>query len=119
MLMSSITSEYILYFAFMCAHYSVVLIHFSFLTCMLCIRELEGLIFQCGLRTDELKEQVEQMQPDQPTWITPPSPPSQPTTPSALSVDVVTFTHPQVETASFYSVYGRDYYDSVSSVGKL
>ncbi|XP_013764386.1 AT-hook-containing transcription factor isoform X2 [Pundamilia nyererei] len=59
-------------------------------------RELEGLIFQCGLRTDELKEQVEQMQPDQPTWITPPSPPPQPTTPSALSVDVVTFTHPQV-----------------------
>ncbi|XP_063334942.1 microtubule organization protein AKNA isoform X3 [Pelmatolapia mariae] len=59
-------------------------------------RELEGLIFQCGLRTDELKEQMEQMQPDQPTWITPPSPPPQPTTPSALSVDVVTFTHPQV-----------------------
>lgn len=59
-------------------------------------RELEGLIFQCGLRTDELKEQVEQMQQDQPTWITPPSPPPQPTTPSALSVDVVTFTHPQV-----------------------
>ncbi|XP_030598647.1 microtubule organization protein AKNA isoform X2 [Archocentrus centrarchus] len=58
-------------------------------------RELEGLIFQCGLRMDELKEQVEQMQRDQPTCGTPPSPPPQPTSPSAPSVDVETLTHPQ------------------------
>lgn len=36
-----------------------------------CIRELEGLIFQCGLRMDELKEQVEQMQQEQSTCKTP------------------------------------------------
>uniref|UniRef100_UPI003AAF70CC uncharacterized protein akna n=1 Tax=Centroberyx gerrardi TaxID=166262 RepID=UPI003AAF70CC len=42
-------------------------------------RELEGLIFQCGMRVEELKEQVEQMGQDQPTQEAPPSPPPHPT----------------------------------------
>ncbi|XP_047425176.1 microtubule organization protein AKNA isoform X2 [Mugil cephalus] len=42
-------------------------------------RELEGLIFQCGLAMEELKEQVEQMRQEQPTCEAPPSPPPQPT----------------------------------------
>uniref|UniRef100_UPI0037E754DA microtubule organization protein AKNA n=1 Tax=Semicossyphus pulcher TaxID=241346 RepID=UPI0037E754DA len=37
-------------------------------------RELEGLIFQCVLCMDELKEQVEQMRQEQPTCEAPPSP---------------------------------------------
>ncbi|XP_034459071.1 microtubule organization protein AKNA-like [Hippoglossus hippoglossus] len=50
-------------------------------------RELGGLIFQCGMRMDELKEQVEQMRQDQPTCEAPPSPPPHPTPPSAPSED--------------------------------
>ncbi|XP_050928759.1 microtubule organization protein AKNA [Lates calcarifer] len=38
-------------------------------------RELEGLIYQCGLHMDELKERVEQMRQEQPTCETRPSPP--------------------------------------------
>lgn len=37
-------------------------------------RELEGLIFQCGLDLDELKEKVELMQQEEPTCDAPPSP---------------------------------------------
>lgn len=36
-------------------------------------RELEGLIFQCGLDLDELKEKVELMQQEEPTHDAPPS----------------------------------------------
>ncbi|XP_070706663.1 microtubule organization protein AKNA [Pempheris klunzingeri] len=54
-------------------------------------RELEGLIFQCGLRMDELKEQVEQMRQQQPTCDAPPSPPPHP----SPSDGRVTLTHPQ------------------------
>ncbi|XP_062268232.1 microtubule organization protein AKNA-like [Platichthys flesus] len=50
-------------------------------------RELGGLIFQCGMRMDELKEQAEQMRQDQPTCEAPPSPPPHPTPPSAPSED--------------------------------
>ncbi|XP_073333494.1 microtubule organization protein AKNA [Pagrus major] len=46
-------------------------------------RELEGLIFQCGLRMEELKEQVEQMQQEQPTCKTP-----SPSTPLPISPSV-------------------------------
>lgn len=61
-----------------------------------CIRELEGLIFQCGLHMDELKEQVEQMRQDQPTCEAPPSPPPNPTPSSAPSEGGEILTHPQV-----------------------
>ncbi|XP_053267112.1 microtubule organization protein AKNA isoform X2 [Pleuronectes platessa] len=50
-------------------------------------RELGGLIFQCGMRMDELKEQAEQMRQDQPTCEAPPSPPPYPTPPSVPSED--------------------------------
>ncbi|XP_060930043.1 microtubule organization protein AKNA [Limanda limanda] len=50
-------------------------------------RELGGLIFQCGMRMDDLKEQVEQMRQDQPTCEAPPSPPPHPTPPSVPSED--------------------------------
>ncbi|XP_075936056.1 microtubule organization protein AKNA [Anarhichas minor] len=58
-------------------------------------RELEGLIFQCGLRMDELKEQVEQMQQEQPTCVAPPSPPPHPSPSSVPSEGGETLTHPQ------------------------
>ncbi|XP_062269240.1 microtubule organization protein AKNA-like [Platichthys flesus] len=50
-------------------------------------RVLGGLIFQCGMRMDELKEQVEQMSQDQPTSEAPPSPPPQPTLSTVSSLD--------------------------------
>ncbi|XP_047200493.1 microtubule organization protein AKNA-like, partial [Hippoglossus stenolepis] len=50
-------------------------------------RELGGLIFQCGMRMDELKEQAEQMRQDQPTCEAPPSPPPHPTPSSVPSED--------------------------------
>ncbi|XP_062414803.1 microtubule organization protein AKNA [Pungitius pungitius] len=49
-------------------------------------RELEGLIFQCGLRMEELKEQ--------PTCEAPPSPPPHPT-PSPVPICPLRGTHPQ------------------------
>ncbi|KAL6097192.1 akna [Pungitius sinensis] len=58
-------------------------------------RELEGLIFQCGLRMEELKEQVEQMQQEQPTCEAPPSPPPHPTPSSVPSEGGELLTHPQ------------------------
>ncbi|XP_054468783.1 microtubule organization protein AKNA [Anoplopoma fimbria] len=58
-------------------------------------RELEGLIFQCGLQMDELKEQVEQMQQEQPTCVAPPSPPPHPTPSSVPSEGGQTLIHPQ------------------------
>ncbi|KAM6901527.1 microtubule organization protein AKNA [Lycodopsis pacificus] len=58
-------------------------------------RELEGLIFQCGLRMDGLKEQVEQMQQEQPTCVAPPSPPPHPSPSSVPSEGGETLTHPQ------------------------
>ncbi|KAL7376176.1 hypothetical protein ABVT39_002565 [Epinephelus coioides] len=58
-------------------------------------RELEGLIFQCGLRMDELKEQVEQMQQEQPTCEAPPSPSPHPTSSSIPSEGGETLTCPQ------------------------
>ncbi|XP_037607862.1 microtubule organization protein AKNA isoform X1 [Sebastes umbrosus] len=58
-------------------------------------RELEGLIFQCGLRMEELKEQGEQMQQEQPTCEAPPSPPRQPTPLSVPSEGGETLNHPQ------------------------
>ncbi|XP_045064004.1 microtubule organization protein AKNA isoform X2 [Coregonus clupeaformis] len=42
-------------------------------------RELEGCIFQCGMRVEELKEQVEQTEQDRPTSEAPPTPPPHPT----------------------------------------
>uniref|UniRef100_A0A8D3AUV9 AT-hook-containing transcription factor n=1 Tax=Scophthalmus maximus TaxID=52904 RepID=A0A8D3AUV9_SCOMX len=64
-------------------------------------RELEGLIFQCGLHMDELKEQVEQTRREQPSCEAPPTPPPQPSPPSVPSPSSVpsegggTLTHPQ------------------------
>ncbi|XP_031133409.1 microtubule organization protein AKNA isoform X4 [Sander lucioperca] len=58
-------------------------------------RELEGLIFQCGLRMEDLKEQVEQMQQEQPTCEAPPSPPPYPTPSSVPSEGGETLTYPQ------------------------
>nr|XP_046188243.1 microtubule organization protein AKNA isoform X2 [Oncorhynchus gorbuscha] len=42
-------------------------------------RELEGRIFQCGMRVEELKEQVEQTEQDRPTSEAPPTPLPHPT----------------------------------------
>ncbi|KAM8829110.1 uncharacterized protein akna isoform 2-T5 [Spinachia spinachia] len=58
-------------------------------------RELEGLIFQCGLRMEELREQVEQMQQEQPTCEAPPSPPPHPTPSSVPSEGGEPLTQPQ------------------------
>ncbi|XP_032395438.1 microtubule organization protein AKNA isoform X2 [Etheostoma spectabile] len=58
-------------------------------------RELEGLIFQCGLCMEDLKEQVEQMQQEQPTCEAPPSPPPYPTPSSVPSEGGETLTYPQ------------------------
>ncbi|KAI3361696.1 hypothetical protein L3Q82_002054 [Scortum barcoo] len=58
-------------------------------------RELEGLIFQCGLRMDELKEQVEQTRQEQPACEAPPSPCPHPTPSSVPSEGGETLTHPQ------------------------
>ncbi|XP_039636513.1 microtubule organization protein AKNA isoform X3 [Perca fluviatilis] len=58
-------------------------------------RELEGLIFQCGLRMEDLKEQVEQMQQEQPTCEAPPSPPPYPTPSSVPSEGGEILTYPQ------------------------
>ncbi|KAM9338393.1 uncharacterized protein akna [Symphorus nematophorus] len=58
-------------------------------------RELEGLIFQCGLRMEELKEQVEQMRQEQPTCEAPPSPPPHPTPLSVPPERGETPAHPQ------------------------
>ncbi|CAK6965109.1 microtubule organization protein AKNA [Scomber scombrus] len=57
-------------------------------------RELDGLIFQCGLGMDELKEQVEQMQQEQPICEAPPSPPPAPAT---LSEGREALSHTQVD----------------------
>ncbi|XP_054860096.1 microtubule organization protein AKNA isoform X2 [Amphiprion ocellaris] len=57
-------------------------------------RELEGLIFQCGLRMDELKEQVEQMRWEQPTCEAPPIP--QPASSFTLSAAAESLIHPQI-----------------------
>ncbi|KAF3848807.1 hypothetical protein F7725_015304 [Dissostichus mawsoni] len=48
-------------------------------------RELEGLVFQCGLHMEELKELVERMQQEQPISEAPPSPPPHPTPSSGPS----------------------------------
>ncbi|XP_059214585.1 LOW QUALITY PROTEIN: microtubule organization protein AKNA [Centropristis striata] len=58
-------------------------------------RDLEGLIFQCGLRMEELKEQVEDLQQEQPSCEAPPSPPPHPTPSSLLSEGGGSLTHPQ------------------------
>ncbi|XP_034752772.1 microtubule organization protein AKNA isoform X2 [Etheostoma cragini] len=58
-------------------------------------RELEGLIFQCGLCMEDLKEQVEQMQQEQPTCETPPSPPPYLTPSSVPSEGGETLIYPQ------------------------
>ncbi|XP_008304145.1 AT-hook-containing transcription factor [Stegastes partitus] len=58
-------------------------------------RELEGLIFQCGLRMDELKEQVEQMRRQQPTCEAPATPPPRPTASSTCSTAGEILVHPQ------------------------
>ncbi|KAG7240816.1 hypothetical protein INR49_023390 [Caranx melampygus] len=62
-------------------------------------RELEGLIYQCGLHMDELKEQMEQMRQEQPTCEAPPSPPPQPTPSSVPSEGGETLTQPQIPEA--------------------
>ncbi|XP_026196336.1 microtubule organization protein AKNA isoform X2 [Anabas testudineus] len=58
-------------------------------------RELEGLIYQCGLQLDEVKEQMEEMQQEQPTCEALPSPPPRPTLSSAPSEGGEILTHPQ------------------------
>nr|XP_020470799.1 AT-hook-containing transcription factor [Monopterus albus] len=58
-------------------------------------RELEGLIYQCGLHMDELREQVEQMQQEQPTCEGPPSPPPHPIHSSVPTEEEETLTHTQ------------------------
>ncbi|XP_045923197.1 microtubule organization protein AKNA isoform X3 [Micropterus dolomieu] len=58
-------------------------------------RELEGLIFQCGLHMEDLKEHVEQTRQEQPTCEAPPSPPRHPTPLSVPSEGGETLTHPQ------------------------
>ncbi|XP_068430488.1 microtubule organization protein AKNA isoform X2 [Clinocottus analis] len=58
-------------------------------------RELEGLIFQCGLCMEELKEQVQQMQIEQPTCVAPPSPPPHRMPSSVPWEGGETPTHPQ------------------------
>lgn len=50
----------------------------------MCFRELEGLIFECGLHLEELKEQVEEMQQEQPTREALPSLTSPPHTLSSV-----------------------------------
>ncbi|XP_041825064.1 microtubule organization protein AKNA isoform X2 [Melanotaenia boesemani] len=58
-------------------------------------RELEGLIFQCGLRVDELKEQIEHIRKEHPTYEASHSPAPQATSLSSLSDEGETPTHSQ------------------------
>lgn len=69
------------------------------------IRELEGLIFQCGLHLEELKEQMGQNWQVQPTCEAPPSPPPQSTLLSAPPEEGDTLTQPQVQSNSFFCIY--------------
>ncbi|XP_026152809.1 microtubule organization protein AKNA isoform X2 [Mastacembelus armatus] len=58
-------------------------------------RELEGLIYQCGLQMYELREQVEKKQQQQSICETPPSPRPRPTPSSVPSEVGETLIHPQ------------------------
>ncbi|XP_022046705.1 microtubule organization protein AKNA isoform X2 [Acanthochromis polyacanthus] len=57
-------------------------------------RELEGLIFQCGLRMDELKEQGEQMRQEHLTCEAPPT--HEPASLFTLSMAEESLIHPQI-----------------------
>ncbi|KAK2818897.1 hypothetical protein Q5P01_024458 [Channa striata] len=58
-------------------------------------RELEGLIYQCGLYVEELKDVVEEMQQEQPVCEAPPSPPPHPVLSSVASEGGEVLAHPQ------------------------
>ncbi|XP_040014130.1 microtubule organization protein AKNA isoform X2 [Xiphias gladius] len=81
-------------------------------------RELEGLIYQCGLHMDELKEQVEQARQEQPTCEASPSPPPQPTPSSALSEGGETLSHPQSPPVALLVDPGRAAEVELSSAGE-
>lgn len=61
-----------------------------------CVRELEALIFQCGLHVDELKERAKEMQRDQPDCEAPPPSSHDSTAPSAPAEGGRMLIHPQV-----------------------
>ncbi|XP_056260404.1 microtubule organization protein AKNA isoform X1 [Seriola aureovittata] len=69
-------------------------------------RELEGLIYQCGLHMDELREQVEQMRQEQPTCEAPPSPPPQPMPLSVTSERGETLVQSQCPPSQTHSLGG-------------
>ncbi|XP_042251627.1 microtubule organization protein AKNA isoform X1 [Thunnus maccoyii] len=81
-------------------------------------RELDGLIFQCGLRMDELKEQVEQMRQEQPICEPPPSPPLQPATSSVPSEGREPLSHPQSPAVPLLVDPGEAAVAEVSSVSE-
>ncbi|XP_056147176.1 microtubule organization protein AKNA [Lampris incognitus] len=58
-------------------------------------RELEGLVFQCGLCVEELKEQIEKTRQDQPTSTSLLSPPTHPTPLSIPTEEREPITHPE------------------------
>lgn len=60
-------------------------------------RELEGLIYQCGLYVEELKDVVEEMQQEQPVCEAPPSPPPHPVLSSVASEGGEVLAHPQTQ----------------------
>ncbi|KAF3702282.1 AT-hook-containing transcription factor [Channa argus] len=78
-------------------------------------RELEGLIFQCGLYVDEIKEQVEEMQQEQPICEAPPSPPSYPMLSSLSSEGGKGLMHPQTPPVPLLVDPGRPAKLNVSS----
>lgn len=65
-----------------------------------CVRELEALIFQCGLHMDELKERVKEMRQDQPSCEAPPYSSRNPTPSSAPTEGGRSLIHPQVPSNS-------------------
>ncbi|XP_078127511.1 LOW QUALITY PROTEIN: uncharacterized protein akna [Sander vitreus] len=81
-------------------------------------RELEGLIFQCGLRMEDLKEQVEQMQQEQPTCEASPSPPPYPTPSSVPSEGGEILTYPQSPPVSLLVNPGEAAAGEVSSASE-
>ncbi|XP_040929005.1 microtubule organization protein AKNA isoform X3 [Betta splendens] len=77
-------------------------------------RKLEGLIYQCGLYMDELKEQVEKMPKGQPTCETHPSPPTDPNLSHVSSEMGKTLPHPQTLSVPLMVDYGAVEVSSVT-----
>ncbi|KAM4719825.1 uncharacterized protein akna isoform 4-T7 [Anableps anableps] len=70
-------------------------------------RELEGLVFQCGLRMDELKEQVEQMQQEQLIYVSSSPPPNTSSSDVSEGGEIIQI-HPQSPSEPFQIGPGVD-----------